>query len=111
MKIKVSEASGAALDWAVTYALHGDCASYIFKHGRSFHAYSTDWSQGGPILEREGGTVWSTNADGWRCKAKYDYANDREGVTMTGHTPLIAAMRCYVSSKLGEEVEIPEELI
>ena len=27
-----------------------------------------------------------------------------------GSTPLIAAMRCYVASKLGDEVEIPEEL-
>lgn len=28
-----------------------------------------------------------------------------------GPTPLIAAMRCYVASKLGEEVEIPDEHI
>lgn len=28
----------------------------------------------------------------------------------TGPTPLIAALRCYVASKLGDEVEIPEEL-
>ena len=27
-----------------------------------------------------------------------------------GPTPLIAAMRCYVSGKLGDEVDIPEEL-
>ncbi len=27
-----------------------------------------------------------------------------------GPTPLIAAMRCYVASKLGDEIEIPEEL-
>ena len=27
-----------------------------------------------------------------------------------GKTKLIAAMRCYVASKLGDEVEIPEEL-
>jgi len=27
-----------------------------------------------------------------------------------GPTPLIAAMRCYVASKLGDEVEIPQEL-
>jgi hypothetical protein len=27
-----------------------------------------------------------------------------------GPTPLIAAMRCYVASKLGDEVEIPSEL-
>jgi hypothetical protein len=25
-----------------------------------------------------------------------------------GQTPLIAAMRCYVASKLGDEIEIPE---
>lgn len=27
-----------------------------------------------------------------------------------GPTTLIAAMRCYVASKLGDEVEVPEEL-
>ena len=28
-----------------------------------------------------------------------------------GDTPLMAAMRCYVASKLGDDVEIPEELL
>jgi hypothetical protein len=28
----------------------------------------------------------------------------------TGPTPLIAAMRCYCCSKLGDEVEVPEEV-
>jgi len=28
-----------------------------------------------------------------------------------GDTPLIAAMRCYVASKLGDEVDVPEELL
>ena len=27
-----------------------------------------------------------------------------------GPNPLIAVMRCYVASKLGDEVNIPEEL-
>lgn len=27
-----------------------------------------------------------------------------------GTTPLIAAMRCYVASKLGDVVDVPEEL-
>jgi hypothetical protein len=27
-----------------------------------------------------------------------------------GPTPLIAAMRCFVASKLGDEIEIPKEL-
>lgn len=30
---------------------------------------------------------------------------------LCGPTPLIAAMRCFVASKLGDEVEIPEELV
>lgn len=29
---------------------------------------------------------------------------------LIGPTPLIAAMRCYVASKLGDNVEIPEKL-
>lgn len=28
-----------------------------------------------------------------------------------GPTPLIAAMRCFVASKLGDEVEVPDELL
>jgi hypothetical protein len=27
-----------------------------------------------------------------------------------GPTPLIAAMRCYVQSRLGDEVDVPKEL-
>lgn len=29
---------------------------------------------------------------------------------LTGPTPLIAAMRCYTKSKLGDEVEAPDTL-
>jgi hypothetical protein len=29
---------------------------------------------------------------------------------VVGPTPLIAAMRCYVASKMGDEIELPEEL-
>jgi hypothetical protein len=39
------------------------------------------------------------------------YAEDKDGDhVQTGPTPLIAAMRCYVASKLGGDVEIPNEL-
>lgn len=30
---------------------------------------------------------------------------------MKFNTPLIAAMRCYVASKLGDDVDVPEELV
>jgi len=59
---------------------------------------SGDWMQGGPIIEREGIAL----IPGWTA--------ERPGFSADGPTPLIAAMRCYVASKLGDDVEIPEEL-
>ena len=41
----------------------------------------------------------------WAAYDSYEWAES------TGHTPLIAAMRCYVASRLGYEVEVPEELM
>ena len=110
MKVKTKELSRAALNWAVAKCKGIQDSEFVRTHMDAW-PYSTDWSQGGPIIEREGGTLWSTNADGWRYKACYDFTNDKEGAVMHGPTPLIAAMRCYVASKLGEEVEIPNELI
>ena len=99
-KMKTNELKGAALDWAVA-----KCEE--FDNGDWLPDYSTDWAAGGPIIEREkielewGGN--GGNEDWWACiKADEDYC---------GATPLVAAMRCYVASKLGDEVEVPEELI
>lgn len=64
---------------------------------------STDWAQGGPIIEREGIKLSTSEGCGWFA---YLGIYDAEGPT-----PLIAAMRCYVASKMGDTVEIPEELI
>ena len=66
---------------------------------------SGDWMQGGPIIERENMEITRLADDrGWKS-TNYD-----QTIKAYGPTPLIAAMRCYVTSKLGEEVEIPEEL-
>jgi hypothetical protein len=79
----------------------------------SLFSPSTNWEQGGPIIEREEISTakleetlpdamaphpacWSGHIDG--AFVRY------------GPTPLIAAMLCYVASVLGDEVEIPEEL-
>ena len=98
MKIKVSGAEGAVLDRLVNMAdgLHGVLAPV---------AYSSNWSFGGPILEREGiGLDYYPDSGLW-------HAGTCEG-TVWGmdRTPLIAAMRCYVISRLGDVVEIPEEV-
>jgi hypothetical protein len=72
---------------------------------------SGSWWEGGPIIEREGISVCcigrDINGKLWTACA-YDDPDLGEGDTC--HSPLIAAMRCYVASKLGDEVEIPEEL-
>jgi hypothetical protein len=79
------------------------------KHGDLYQP-STDWAQGGPIIERENiSTVREGDAGNWIASV-YDYAESDWHLHTGGTTPLEAAMRCYVASKLGDEVEIPKEL-
>jgi hypothetical protein len=105
--MRTNELSGAALDWAVAKCekpewLGNQAEVYVLKAG--FHP-STNWAQGGPIIEREGISVCPDEIAPW-C-AFFDNGT-AEYVFYTGTTPLIAAMRCYVASKLGDEVELPE---
>jgi len=94
--MKTNELSGVDLDWAVAKCEVGEDISEIDDP----HFYSTDWAQGGPIIERErielsfGGRLW------------WSLSGNRQ-TPCTGETPLIAAMRCYVASVLGDEVELP----
>ncbi len=97
MKYKVSELRGAPLDAAVAKA-----EGTSLPHG-SPRAYrpSMNWRQGGPIIERE--------AISLACSAdrKVWYALPPEtGADRSGPTPLVAAMRAYVASKLGEEIDL-----
>lgn len=121
--MKTSELTGAALDWAVakcegatdfwfdtvaTYWVKLNGEDRALRYGWA-QAYlpSTDWAQGGSIIERENiGLTAYHRADGmaWRA-VSFDDKNK-----VYGPTPLIAAMRCYVASKLGDNVELPEEL-
>lgn len=130
MKIKTSELIGPALDWAVAKCVGLGKLHYIDVvgristlktavmvwsmelpgdgHGDKFSP-STDWSQGGPIIERERisvcweGTLW--------VGSRYNETEERCWAQTSGPTPLVAAMRCYVASKLGDEVDVPEELL
>jgi hypothetical protein len=116
--VKTVELLGAALDWAVAKC------EYAREKNRSIQTiglfgvspnpkYSTDWAYGGPIITR----LW---LDGMRLEAvaeQHQRSLPPFKATLThwetvfrGATPLIAAMRCYVASKLGDEIEIPGEL-
>lgn len=107
--VKTSELSGIQLDWAVAKCegFIDDCNTWMYEGTLqdiaegSYHP-SENWELIGVIIEREKidlqerGGVWQAVAlDRFRA---------------TGSTPLIAAARCYVASKIGDEVEIPEIL-
>jgi hypothetical protein len=114
--MKTSELTGAALDWAVAKCFHDD--EFLFgpapylpdENGQpEYFQPSTYWAQGGPIIER---AVVSLGVEdgGWRALCWGMDGPNRELYSMRGPTPLIAAMRCFVASRLGDEVDIPEEL-
>ena len=105
--MKTNELHGAALDWAVA-----QCEYFPVRYGFDDNCpeYSTDWAYGGPIIEREVISLIHPKWDCWTAH-KYDERDEEESYTLDGPTPLIAAMRCYVASKLGDEVEVPTELI
>lgn len=140
MKVKVSDLTGAALDYAVAV-----CEGFEYEWQAASKAccskanYSIDWSQGGPIIEREGITivrcdddyetdkkgyctnkripVWAASIGQKSLQYSSFYQDDSnpqyeipDSECKCGPTPLIAAMRCYVASEMGEEIEIPEEL-
>ena len=135
MKIKTNELSGRTLDRAVAkcegkyvttiadHTIAWDDASQEYFRRRHAHlgvwivlgapgvvealpSYSTDWAQGGPIVDRNRISIIdeTVNFRAGMCNAGGECIG--RGV---GSTPLIAAMRCYVASKLGDEVELTEE--
>lgn len=112
--MKTSKLIGPALDWAVAKCEGADDETLdpiTFKytaHASGGWCLSTDWNQGGPIIEREGLSVWVFDDVTWR--AENPFSSIIQNV-QEGPTPLISAMRCYVASKLGDEVEIPAELL
>jgi hypothetical protein len=128
--MKTNELTGAALDWAVAQceglnpilgsSFEGGCveglADYPFvylhepmKHNIAAPAFytgytpSASWWLGGEIIARERISLLDQGGDYWQAICGW--------TEMFGDTHLEAAMRCYVGSKLGNEVQIPEELI
>ena len=103
MKIKTSELTGAALDWAVMKATGTKRMLGTFKP-------STNQEEGGEIIDQEG---IATYPQGGRHSSGVWFACILSSAlnAIQGPTRLIAAMRCFVRSKLGDEVEVPGELI
>lgn len=136
MKIETNKLTGVALDCAVALAeggtgLHFDTVAswWITIAGREVtfsmgwsdsqrFRPSHEWAHGGPIVERESICVMPPTVrrigkerhafpvNYWRAMVTTD--ENEFAIHGRGTTPLSAAMRCYVASKLGEEIEIPD---
>ena len=120
MKIKTNDLIGPAIDWAVAQCeivVPGRASGkpFLTEHRVYLEDFipSYAWYQGGPIIDRERITL-RTNAcvaGHWAAFIDFGSSNCNVKARQSGPTPLIAAMRCFVASKLGDEVEIPGTLI
>jgi hypothetical protein len=112
--MRTSELQGPALDWAVAkcekvddYILYESFMTRWTDDEGDTYRYSTDWAQGGPIIEREKISIALDEEEPW-CAFKEEDTDIQS--FYSGPTPLVAAMRCYVASKMGDEVDVPDEL-
>lgn len=127
MKVKVSEATPLQLDWMVAKCLasvhkdavlngtvmHGWWISGLFvdpNYWISLDEFkpTTNWSQGGPVFSkaRIGAMFhpeWDSDWGAWPSEG-----DDHQEVM--GETELIAKARCFVASRLGAEMDVPEDL-
>lgn len=128
MKVKTADLIGAALDWAVAkcdgydeWEWDRDVSDlWVIRRStqtehwlKGYYEPSTDWAQGGPIIDREKfGVCHYNESDGWEVPNWAAWRTDVDDrVQIMGETALIAAMRCFVASKLGDEVDVPDELM
>ena len=106
MKVWAFSLSGTALNWAVEMV---ECEGAMYS-GRECRPFSTDWAVGGPIIEKQEIALEpmtdSDYGDGWLATL----ANGSAVCMEFGPTMLVAAMRCYVLSRLGDEIEVPDEM-
>lgn len=108
--MKTSDLTGAALDWAVA-----KCEGVRFVSSPGFEGpgawvgatrFSSSWAQGGPIIAREKITVGPA-----RFHSAEFVAFSQTGNEWFGSSPLVAAMRCYVTSRLGTDVDVPDGIL
>lgn len=107
VEVKASELIGAALDWAVAKAEGDD--HWTSDRNVDWFAWrmrnwkpSTDWSQGGPLIDKYR-VAFEDNLGDWFACIPGGMAN--------GETHLIASCRAIVAAKLGDTVQVPAELL
>lgn len=122
MKIKTSELSGVALDFATAKAIGAPITTrsggmisdgailLMAPCGNKVWSPSTDWSQCGSLIERFSLEIVSTGDSGWHAVKDW-YMGEQLAWFPKGDTILIAACRAIVAAKLGDEIDVPEGLV
>ena len=133
VEVKTAELAGPALDWAVAKACRYECgrlprigntlgcnlpdglqyvigrlccASIAEELNARFSRPSTDWAQGGPLIDKY--NIWLSGPIGDR--KEWSAAINLSADEMRGETALIAICRTIVAAKLGDVVQVPVEL-
>lgn len=112
-RIKTSNLTGPALDWAVAKCMWPDAIGNTIPWHKDGSDYSptTNWAHGGPIIERERIGLDFYEDKSYEGGGAWGAITNEGTVHALGPSPLIAAMRCYVAAKLGDVVDVPEELL
>ena len=132
VEVNTSDLVGPALEWATAKSEGLDpqffpvardrydvCTIEKFENGTLGGVvlrYSTEWCQGGPLIERErisltGPGCMGAADPGKTWSAYIDTGSFGGGQSFFGPSPLIAACRTIVAAKLGDTVQVPEELM
>jgi len=110
MKIKTSELSGAALDWAVAQCENEGKSEYdqhyIVDVLSFYFSPSSNWSKGGPIIERE--KIFTEYDEHWKFDPSDPEDNGERWFAKRGRCSHYGST---TASRLGEEVDVPDELV
>jgi len=98
--MKTDELDGAALDFMVSYDEYLENVIPLRDENDEIWSPSTIWEQGGVYIHLNNISICYENENQWKS-----YISGEN--TSYGSTPLVSAMRCFVKSKFGVTVDIP----
>jgi len=98
--MKTDELDGAALDFMVSYDEYLENVIPLRDENDEIWSPSTIWEQGGVYIHLNNISICYENENQWKSYISVEN-------TSYGSTPLVSSMRCFVKSKFGVTVDIP----
>ena len=104
MKVKTSQLTGRQLDFATSVSIGWGDGGYRERHLHVLPEYTTGWMEcGGILTEFITGLALHNRKEHWIASAL-------NGPSQIGKTPQEAICRAVVLARIGDEVDIPDEL-